>query len=160
MSESPPWLVHRLFPQYVKRTPVTGRDTIPPCLFTAPRACGLTQVATRTQRVINIHTEQLIATRDVPDYLPPRHNGRRIHLSACYRWIKLGIQGIVLEAVRIGGMTYTSLEALQRFAARSGTERHAAHSSPPATKRRGRDEMLARKVAIALGVNLPDRRPQ
>lgn len=159
MSESPPGLVQRLVPKYIKRSPVTGRDTIPPRFFTAPRACGLTQVAKRTQRVINIHTEQLITISEAPAHLPPRHNGRRIHLSACYRWIKLGIQGIVLEAVRIGGVTYTSLEALQRFAERSSTDRHAAHSPTTATQRRGRDEMLARKVAIALGINLPEHRP-
>lgn len=110
--------------------------------------------------MINIHTEHLIPVGEIPNRLPRRPDGRCIHLSACYRWIKLGIRGIVLEAVKIGGVTYTSLEALQRFAERNSTENYPDHSPTPAKHRKGRDEMLARKVAIALGIRMPEQRPQ
>lgn len=71
--------------------------------------------------MIDIRTESLIAVRDVPRRLPVRPNGRRLHVSAVYRWIQRGVGGVRLEAVRIGGTTYTSLEAMQRFADRQGT---------------------------------------
>jgi len=45
-----------------------------------------------------------------------RPNGKRVHISAVYRWVQRGIKGVRLEAIRIGGTTYTSREALQRFA--------------------------------------------
>jgi hypothetical protein len=66
--------------------------------------------------MIDVQNEHLIAIRDLPAHLPRRPNGRKVHVSACYRWIRRGVRGAKLEAVRIGGTTYTSLEALQRFA--------------------------------------------
>ncbi len=66
--------------------------------------------------MIALAKEQLIPLRDAPKYLPPRPNGKRLHISAIYRWVKCGVRGRVLESVTLGGTTYTSLEALQRFA--------------------------------------------
>ena len=66
--------------------------------------------------MIDVTGENLIPIRDVPGLLPPRPTGRRVHLSVVYRWIGRGIRGVRLEAIRIGGTTYTSAEALQAFA--------------------------------------------
>jgi len=66
--------------------------------------------------MIDIGAETLIPIREVPRHLPPRPNGKRVHMSACYRWIKRGVQGVRLDSIKIGGSTYTSTEALQRFA--------------------------------------------
>lgn len=66
--------------------------------------------------MIDVGTETLIPIRDVPRRLPLRPTGRRLHISAVYRWIQRGVGGVRLEAIRIGGTTYTSIEALQRFA--------------------------------------------
>jgi hypothetical protein len=66
--------------------------------------------------VIDIGNEQLISLREVPKLLPARDNGKRVHISAVYRWAQRGLHGNRLEVVRIGGTTYTSREALQRFA--------------------------------------------
>ena len=68
--------------------------------------------------MIDIETEQLVPIRQVPRLLPPRPSGRRVHISAVYRWMSRGIRGVVLESVKVGGSTYTSMEALQRFADR------------------------------------------
>lgn len=65
--------------------------------------------------MINISTEHLIPIRDVPRHLPPRPTGRRVHISAVYRWIQRGVHGNRLESIKIGGMVYTSFEALMRF---------------------------------------------
>lgn len=66
--------------------------------------------------MIDIGTEQLVPLHDVPKILPLRGNGKRIHISAVYRWAQRGVRGTRLEVVRVGGTTYTSREALQRFA--------------------------------------------
>lgn len=64
--------------------------------------------------------EQLVALREVPQLLPPRR-GRRVHVSTLYRWCHRGVNGRRLEAARIGGVTYTSREALARFSDPSPT---------------------------------------
>lgn len=56
--------------------------------------------------------------RDVPRQLPVRPNGKRLHISAVYRWTMRGVKGVRLETVKLGGSTYTSREALQRFSER------------------------------------------
>lgn len=66
--------------------------------------------------MIELAQEQLIPIRDVPRHVPARPNGKKVHISACYRWVSRGVKGVRLDAIRIGGTTYTSLEALQRFA--------------------------------------------
>ena len=66
--------------------------------------------------MIDITQERLIPLRDTPRRLPARSSGKRVHISAVYRWIQRGIRGVRLESIRIGGTMYTSAEALQRFA--------------------------------------------
>ena len=66
--------------------------------------------------MIDIDKENLIALHQLPKHLPRRPNGKTLHLSAVYRWCTKGVRGQVLETVRIGGTTYSSTEALQRFA--------------------------------------------
>ena len=66
--------------------------------------------------MIDIEHEHLVALHDVPKLLPVRTNGKCIHISAVYRWVQRGVRGIHLEVVRVGGTSYTSREALQRFA--------------------------------------------
>lgn len=57
--------------------------------------------------MIDINKEHLIPVRQVPEYLKSRGLGRRVHLSAVYRWIKKGTDGMRLESVQIGGYTVT-----------------------------------------------------
>ena len=64
--------------------------------------------------MIDISAETLIPLREAPRRLPPRPNGKRVHISACYRWISRGVRGVHLESIKVGGSTYTSLEALQQ----------------------------------------------
>jgi hypothetical protein len=66
--------------------------------------------------MIDLSHENLITFKEVTQHLPKRPNGRRLHVSCIYRWSSKGINGVKLETIRIGGTTYTSLEALQRFA--------------------------------------------
>lgn len=61
-----------------------------------------------------LHGEQLIAIPDVPDFLPTRR-GKKLHISTVYRWVLKGARGKVLDSAMLGGIRYTSLEALERF---------------------------------------------
>jgi hypothetical protein len=66
---------------------------------------------------VDLFVEHLVPLSDVPSLLPPRPNGRRLHFSTIWRWATRGVRGgIRLATVRIGGATYTSREAIQRFA--------------------------------------------
>jgi len=79
--------------------------------------------------MIDLTQETLISLRDVPKRLPPRSNGKRLHISAVYRWLLRGVRGHRLESIRIGGTTYTSEEALQRFADRLSQPRTSPSSN-------------------------------
>ena len=81
----------------------------------------------------DIHNEAVISIREALRHLPRRPTGKRVHISAVYRWVSRGVRGIILESIRIGGTTYTSIEALQRFAdrlsERDSTLPPSAHST-------------------------------
>ena len=89
--------------------------------------------------MIDLEHESLIPLREVPQHLPPRPTGRRLHVSAVYRWVLRGVRGVCLEATKIGGTTYTSKEALQRFADQLSAARSAlavALPTAPVARRR------------------------
>jgi hypothetical protein len=65
---------------------------------------------------VNLVQEQLISLKEAPKHLPKR-NGKRTHYSTVFRWATKGARGRRLESVFIGGVRYTSIEALNRFAA-------------------------------------------
>jgi hypothetical protein len=84
----------------------------------------------REDFMIEIEGETLVALREVSKLLPLRPNGKRVHISAIYRWVQRGIKGVRLEAIRIGGTTYTSREALQRFALPAGAPHFESTNQP------------------------------
>ena len=49
------------------------------------------------------------------EWLPRRQTGREIHVATILRWVKFGLAGVRLEAVRIGATLCTSEPALRRF---------------------------------------------
>lgn len=58
---------------------------------------------------------------DVPRLLPTRR-GRRVHRITIWRWVTKGVCGpggvrVRLDTVKLGGSRYTSLAAVERFAA-------------------------------------------
>ncbi len=103
--------------------------------------------------MIDIGKEELIPVRDLPGRFPPRPNKNRIHLSSFYRWITRGVRGgIVLESIKLGGTTYVSAQALERFAERlsAATNQTPRKADTPRTRRREIDR-AARRVADMLG---------
>ena len=109
--------------------------------------------------MIDIGEETLIPLREAPKHLPSRPNGKRIHISACYRWIGRGVRGVRLESIKIGGTTYTSKEALQRFADQSSAQQHVLTSFGSITKSRQKQiEDATREVDAILSNAKSDRR--
>ena len=110
--------------------------------------------------MIDLEHENLIPIRSVPRRIPPRRNGRRVHISAVYRWVSRGVRGVRLEAIKIGGTAYTSLEALQRFGDRlnadTGGQAHPDVVTPRARQRE--IERAARAVEKELGLAPPNLR--
>lgn len=102
--------------------------------------------------MIDIASESLIPLHEVPQRLPPRPSGRPIHMSTVYRWIQRGVRGTRLESIRIGGTTYTSIEALQRFADRQSQTSTADPAVLIHTSRSRQREIgeAARRVEIIL----------
>ncbi len=80
--------------------------------------------------MIDIATERLLTLKEAAAFLP-----RRPHLATMYRWMSRGIQGVRLERVKCGGTTYTSIEALQRFAEHLSCGNQNKHTSPSAASR-------------------------
>lgn len=101
--------------------------------------------------MIDTTRENLVPLRCVPGRLPKRPSGKRIHISAIYRWTDSGIRGVVLESIRIGGVTFTSLEAIQRFAERLSAPETLLSSRRAVSSRTTTDEVVGR-VAAELGI--------
>jgi hypothetical protein len=94
-------------------------------------------MATATKRnVAGLLDEELVNIKELPNILAPR-NGKKVHLSAIYRWVRTGLSGVKLDTVVIANERFTTKEALNRFwvkvtEARDGLQAQAdAIATPP-----------------------------
>jgi hypothetical protein len=62
---------------------------------------------------IDVQTETIISFADARSAFPGID--RRISLATLHRWRLNGVRGVKLETVLIGGLRYTSREAIDRF---------------------------------------------
>ncbi len=83
-------------------------------------------------------SEQIIRLNDVADWLPRRAPGRKVSQVTLWRWATKGVRGVDgrrvrLETIKLGGRRYTSVEAVERFAAaldgRAWRRRRAKHTA-------------------------------
>lgn len=70
--------------------------------------------------MIDLRTETPVTLAQASRLWASGRDGRPAHPSAVFRWIVRGVRGHKLDAVRLGGKTFTTAEALQRFAAALG----------------------------------------
>ena len=63
---------------------------------------------------IDVRNEQAIPRSDVANHVP-RRRGKKVHYSTVYRWVTKGARGRILESVYVGGVRYTTIEAVNRF---------------------------------------------
>lgn len=87
------------------------------------------------------------AAREVPG-----RSGRGLHVSTVWRWALRGVRGIRLETVLIGGIRYTSREALERFIARTTAAAIGTKALVRTSKQRQREIEAAKKELEAEGI--------
>ena len=77
--------------------------------------------------MIDVQKEELLRLHDVRrlQWFKGR-NGGRVDIGTLRRWAAKGVRGVVLESVRIGTTTYTSVEAAIRFIQRLSAPLHVA----------------------------------
>lgn len=98
--------------------------------------------------------ERLLTLDEAARLRPAGRSGRPAHVSTIYRWVARGIRGVRLEAIRIGGRLYTSMEALQQFAERLTLGCGDAATSPPvaSSAARRRSAERAERMLDRLGI--------
>jgi Protein of unknown function (DUF1580) len=97
--------------------------------------------------MIDIETEQLLSLRAAALWLAARTGTPAPHVHTVRRWALAGVRGAVLDVVRIGCRTFTSIEALQRFAtARYAPERPKATPNKRREKERAEADRRAKEV--------------
>lgn len=106
---------------------------------------------------VDLRSESTISLTQAAKMLPDGRVGKPVNLSTVLRWVTKGIKvpgsGAVvrLEGIRMGGRWITSVEALERFAARTTPDLNAEPaklSRTPAARQRGNDR-AKRELAAA-----------
>lgn len=111
--------------------------------------------------MIDLTKETLVPLSQVPKHLPRRPSGKKIHISAIYRWQGKGIRGVRLETAVLGGSTFTSTEAIIRFSERLTAQR-ANPKTPISRLTRARQvqaQQAAQEVRERLGIRKPSTDP-
>ena len=102
--------------------------------------------------MIDTTTEDLITLTQAAREQPSRTGKRGINVSTIWRWAKGGLQGIQLETICIGGIRYTSREALRRFFADSTAARDGTTPQPRTPRQRDRAIAVADSVLSEAGL--------
>src|SRR5262245_27081454 len=93
--------------------------------------------------MIDIKCEQLLSIADACKSLPQRR-GRPISFSTVWRWMRRGVRGVRLESMPVGGVLFTSSEALARFFAALERRRQPVVLEPPPRACRAQQRMAKR----------------
>lgn len=80
-------------------------------------------MTTQEQLSERLLSEGLVRLADLPTKLPPARNGKLMHRSVGWRWVKKGLSGrsgdrVKLEAILVGRTWFTSMLAVARFFSR------------------------------------------
>jgi hypothetical protein len=109
--------------------------------------------------MIDLKHETTITLAQAAARLPPNRLHRPVTASCVLRWVLSGVKvpgggRMKLEAVRLGGRWLTSVEALERFAARQTPGLDAATNGapprPPASRQRASER--AEKELAKIGI--------
>jgi len=80
--------------------------------------------------MIDTQTETILSLAQAARSVPGR-SGCGVHAATIWRWMQRGIRGVRLETILIGGIRYTSQEALHSF---FNATTAAADGLPPVVK--------------------------
>jgi hypothetical protein len=97
--------------------------------------------------MIDLKHDELLSLAKAREWIGDRTGSLPSRMSI-YTWIHKGIKGVKLEAAKIGGKIYTSVEALERFANRDNES--PAPAVLPLSKRRQREIAEANRRAKEL----------
>src|SRR5262245_26472516 len=128
-----------------------GRRRIRRCSF-GLFCLGQSPAEEMERNMIDIETETPISLAQASHRCPPGRGGKKPTLSCLLRWIMQGAAGprgrVKLEAARIGGRWFTSVQALQRFIERCtpATDEPAGVQRSP-TRRQRESERAAAELA-------------
>ena len=101
--------------------------------------------------MIDTNSEQLLTLIAASKHLPHGRAGKSVHVATLHRWASRGgVRGVRLETVRIGGIRYTSAEALERFIAQCSAD--DAGQQPQLTRQRQKARDKAAAELSAAGI--------
>ena len=98
---------------------------------------------------IDVQTETVVSFSDARSAFPGID--RRLSLATLHRWRLNGVRGVKLETVLIGGLRYTSREAISRFIQAQNADDTTAVPAITASQRRKQSES-ARTELERIGV--------
>lgn len=96
---------------------------------------------------IDYTSENLISLADAAREFP----GRPVSLNTLHRWRMHGVRGTKLETVLLGGIRYTSRQAIQRFIAQQNAPVETAAVVSPGQRRRQGQAALRELEAMGIG---------
>ncbi|GAG89257.1 unnamed protein product [marine sediment metagenome] len=102
---------------------------------------------------IDIQTERTVTFKEAARYLPGHPA-----ISTLHRWRNRGIKGVKLETIRIGGVRYSSRQALQRFfnATTVAADSRGGHSldlrNHPLSRNEDRRQRIASDILDEAGI--------
>ena len=96
---------------------------------------------------IDTDTETLLTLCESRTAFP---GGKRLALATLHRWKLKGVHGVRLETILIGGMRYTSREAISRFIAAQNADESTVPTISPA--QRSRQAKAAQQELARAGV--------
>ena len=98
---------------------------------------------------IDVESETLVQFSEARSAFP---GNRRVSLATLHRWRQRGVRGVKLETVLIGGLRYTSREAIARFIAAQNVDDTPAAPVITQAQRRRQSES-ARQELERMGVS-------
>ena len=78
---------------------------------------------------IQLSSESLLSPTQARNHVPGRP-----HVATIWRWMTKGSRGVRLESIVCGGRRFTSVEAIQRFVARTTAAAGGSNSVPSSVK--------------------------
>jgi hypothetical protein len=78
-------------------------------------------------RMGNIEHAKYIPLTEVPEVLPIRRRGKKLHVSTVWRWARKGVGHRTLMTWQIGGTTCTTMAAIEDFILSPGSLQSSVH---------------------------------
>jgi hypothetical protein len=102
--------------------------------------------------MIDRDTERLMTLTAAARTIPSRKEGSGVAPSTLWRWHVRGVRGVRLETLLVGGLRFTSNEAIKRFFERSTAAADGTTHTAPTVTRQRVESLAAEQELIAAGL--------